>query len=197
MDYWLLNMCAPLICSLTSTTSCNLTGSAMVSYSLHACFTSFLCVSVLITILFSVLSGLLAVTSRTLQKYGNNCLTGCTGEVNWLHQYFCWRKLWILIRNKIGCFQLVNRMCWESWRTWPRKCRHMQPFSILINWIWLVYLVFVLIYRRVAQELGVRLGEEVGYAIRFEDRTSEKPRIKYDNWICFWPKPSYISLFGP
>ncbi|KAG9147645.1 hypothetical protein Leryth_015728 [Lithospermum erythrorhizon] len=34
-------------------------------------------------------------------------------------------------------------------------------------------------YRRVAQELGVQLGEEVGYAIRFEDRTSEKTRIKY------------------
>ncbi|XP_028113412.1 probable pre-mRNA-splicing factor ATP-dependent RNA helicase DEAH4 isoform X1 [Camellia sinensis] len=34
-------------------------------------------------------------------------------------------------------------------------------------------------FRRVAQELGVRLGEEVGYAIRFEDRTSEKTCIKY------------------
>lgn len=37
----------------------------------------------------------------------------------------------------------------------------------------------VSVARRVAQELGVRLGEEVGYAIRFEDRTSEKTRIKY------------------
>ncbi|KAM7464724.1 hypothetical protein LguiA_032845 [Lonicera macranthoides] len=37
----------------------------------------------------------------------------------------------------------------------------------------------VSVSRRVAQELGVRLGEEVGYAIRFEDRTSEKTRIKY------------------
>ena len=36
----------------------------------------------------------------------------------------------------------------------------------------------LLMGRRVAQELGVRLGEEVGYAIRFEDRTSEKTRIK-------------------
>ncbi|PIN24636.1 DEAH-box RNA helicase [Handroanthus impetiginosus] len=33
--------------------------------------------------------------------------------------------------------------------------------------------------RRVAQELNVKLGEEVGYAIRFEDRTSEKTLIKY------------------
>ncbi|GKB71313.1 probable pre-mRNA-splicing factor ATP-dependent RNA helicase DEAH4 [Tanacetum coccineum] len=32
---------------------------------------------------------------------------------------------------------------------------------------------------RVAQELDVRLGDEVGYAIRFEDRTSERTRIKY------------------
>jgi pheromone shutdown protein TraB len=36
-----------------------------------------------------------------------------------------------------------------------------------------------LYFRRVAQELGVSLGEEVGYAIRFEDRTSHKTRIKY------------------
>ncbi|KAI6683716.1 hypothetical protein NL676_029629 [Syzygium grande] len=35
------------------------------------------------------------------------------------------------------------------------------------------------IMRRVAQELGVKLGEEVGYAIRFEDRTLERTRIKY------------------
>ncbi|XP_072979380.1 probable pre-mRNA-splicing factor ATP-dependent RNA helicase DEAH4 isoform X2 [Typha angustifolia] len=33
--------------------------------------------------------------------------------------------------------------------------------------------------RRVAHELGVTLGEEVGYAIRFEDRTSDKTCIKY------------------
>ncbi|KNA17592.1 hypothetical protein SOVF_078270 [Spinacia oleracea] len=37
----------------------------------------------------------------------------------------------------------------------------------------------VSVARRVAQEMGVRLGEEVGYAIRFEDRTSTKTRIKY------------------
>ncbi|XP_042373079.1 probable pre-mRNA-splicing factor ATP-dependent RNA helicase DEAH4 isoform X1 [Zingiber officinale] len=37
----------------------------------------------------------------------------------------------------------------------------------------------VSVSRRVAFELGVRLGEEVGYAIRFEDRTSEKTCIKY------------------
>ncbi|KAI3426778.1 RNA helicase [Psidium guajava] len=37
----------------------------------------------------------------------------------------------------------------------------------------------VSVARRVAHELGVKLGEEVGYAIRFEDRTSERTRIKY------------------
>lgn len=37
----------------------------------------------------------------------------------------------------------------------------------------------VSVARRVAQELDVTLGEDVGYAIRFEDRTSSKTRIKY------------------
>ncbi|KAK4790187.1 hypothetical protein SAY86_017491 [Trapa natans] len=37
----------------------------------------------------------------------------------------------------------------------------------------------VSVARRVAQELNVNLGEEVGYAIRFEDRTSPKTKIKY------------------
>lgn len=37
---------------------------------------------------------------------------------------------------------------------------------------------YVVARRRVAQELAVRLGEEVGYAIRFEDRTSERTLIK-------------------
>lgn len=33
--------------------------------------------------------------------------------------------------------------------------------------------------KRVADEMGVGLGEEVGYAIRFEDCTNEKTVIKY------------------
>lgn len=33
--------------------------------------------------------------------------------------------------------------------------------------------------RRVAEEMGSRLGEEVGYAIRFEDCTSPSTLIKY------------------
>jgi len=32
---------------------------------------------------------------------------------------------------------------------------------------------------RVAEEMGVKLGSEVGYSIRFEDCTSERTRIKY------------------
>lgn len=32
---------------------------------------------------------------------------------------------------------------------------------------------------RVAEEVGCRLGNEVGYSIRFEDCTSDKTRIKY------------------
>ncbi|XP_047957914.1 probable pre-mRNA-splicing factor ATP-dependent RNA helicase DEAH4 [Salvia hispanica] len=37
----------------------------------------------------------------------------------------------------------------------------------------------VTVSRRVSEELNVPLGDEVGYAIRFEDRTSEKTIIKY------------------
>jgi hypothetical protein len=32
---------------------------------------------------------------------------------------------------------------------------------------------------RVSQEMGVKLGQEVGYSIRFEDCTSESTVIKY------------------
>lgn len=32
---------------------------------------------------------------------------------------------------------------------------------------------------RVAQEMDVVLGEEVGYTIRFEDKSSHKTRLKY------------------
>ena len=33
--------------------------------------------------------------------------------------------------------------------------------------------------KRVSEEMDVKLGDEVGYAIRFEDVTSEKTLIKY------------------
>jgi HrpA-like RNA helicase len=32
---------------------------------------------------------------------------------------------------------------------------------------------------RVADEVGCRLGDEVGYTIRFEDKTSERTLLKY------------------
>jgi HrpA-like RNA helicase len=32
---------------------------------------------------------------------------------------------------------------------------------------------------RVAEEMDVKLGEEVGYSIRFEDCTSSKTKLKY------------------
>eukprot|EP00878_Enallax_costatus_P028715 GHUV01031049.1.p1 GENE.GHUV01031049.1~~GHUV01031049.1.p1 ORF type:complete len:189 (+),score=40.73 GHUV01031049.1:141-707(+) len=37
----------------------------------------------------------------------------------------------------------------------------------------------VTVARRVAEERGVELGEEVGYAVRFENRTSGRTTIKY------------------
>jgi HrpA-like RNA helicase len=33
--------------------------------------------------------------------------------------------------------------------------------------------------KRVSEEMGVRLGQEVGYSIRFEDYTSPRTLIKY------------------
>lgn len=37
----------------------------------------------------------------------------------------------------------------------------------------------VTVARRVAEERGCQLGEDVGYAVRFENRTSSSTRIKY------------------
>lgn len=37
---------------------------------------------------------------------------------------------------------------------------------------------------RVADEMGVELGEEVGYSIRFDDCTSAKTLIKYMTGAC-------------
>lgn len=37
----------------------------------------------------------------------------------------------------------------------------------------------VTVAKRVAEERGVQLGREVGYAVRFEDCTSASTRIKY------------------
>ncbi len=35
------------------------------------------------------------------------------------------------------------------------------------------------IAQRVAEEMDVQLGEEVGYSVRFEDKTSNKTLLKY------------------
>lgn len=35
------------------------------------------------------------------------------------------------------------------------------------------------IAKRVSEELDVELGDEVGYSIRFEDKTSQKTVLKY------------------
>ncbi|KAJ7279426.1 ATP-dependent RNA helicase [Mycena rebaudengoi] len=40
-------------------------------------------------------------------------------------------------------------------------------------------MVAVSVAKRVSEEVGCRLGQEVGYTIRFEDRTSPETRIKY------------------
>lgn len=58
----------------------------------------------------------------------------------------------------------------------PYFVHRVYLFVLLIGRFSLTY--YVVVRRRVAQELGVRLGEEVGYAIRFEDRTSERTLIK-------------------
>lgn len=38
--------------------------------------------------------------------------------------------------------------------------------------------------RRVAQEMGCEVGQEVGYAVRFEERTSRSTRITYLTGRC-------------
>ena len=39
--------------------------------------------------------------------------------------------------------------------------------------------------RRVAEEMDVTIGEEVGYSIRFEDCSSAKTVLKYVQF-CYW-----------
>ncbi len=42
----------------------------------------------------------------------------------------------------------------------------------------------VSVAKRVAEEVGCRLGSEVGYTIRFEDLTSPETKIKYMVCVC-------------
>lgn len=54
--------------------------------------------------------------------------------------------------------------------------------------------------KRVGEEFGCRVGEEVGYAIRFEDCTSQQTVIKYmTDGACyvltFSSSPLFFLLF--
>ena len=49
--------------------------------------------------------------------------------------------------------------------------------------------------RRVAEELDVELGQEVGYSIRFEECTSAKTIIKWAHDPCRCPLP-LLGLIG-
>lgn len=53
--------------------------------------------------------------------------------------------------------------------------------------------------RRVADERGCRVGEEVGYSIRFEDRTGPRTRIKYMTdgvLVREWLEDPELSRYG-
>ncbi|RYP31385.1 hypothetical protein DL768_011178 [Monosporascus sp. mg162] len=41
------------------------------------------------------------------------------------------------------------------------------------------YLAAMSVAARVAKEMNVKLGEEVGYSVRFDDKSSEKTQLKY------------------
>jgi len=62
---------------------------------------------------------------------------------------------------------------------------HLTPFSdVALRKLKLATTVTKLFKRlsvasRVAEEMGVKVGMESGYCIRFEDCTSERTRIKY------------------
>ena len=45
--------------------------------------------------------------------------------------------------------------------------------------MFMIVMVWFVVAARVAQEMDVKLGQEVGYSIRFEDCTSDATTIKY------------------
>jgi hypothetical protein len=48
--------------------------------------------------------------------------------------------------------------------------------------------------KRVAEEMGVRLGAEVGYSIRFEDCTGPETVIKYSECFFLMRKKSMYNV---
>ena len=54
--------------------------------------------------------------------------------------------------------------------------------------------------KRVSEEVGCRLGEDVGYSIRFDDCTSPQTAIKYmtDGMLLreYIKDPLYIKIFS-
>ncbi len=51
--------------------------------------------------------------------------------------------------------------------------------------------------KRVSEEVGCELGQEVGYLIRFEDHTSPSTRIKYMTDVCVDCPPLFIRALEP
>jgi ATP-dependent RNA helicase DHX8/PRP22 len=69
----------------------------------------------------------------------------------------------------IGCTQPRRVVCSKN---------DMNTIGLLLT-IFIVLQAAMSVAKRVAEEMGVRLGAEVGYSIRFEDCTSPETVIKY------------------
>ncbi len=79
-----------------------------------------------------------------------------------LGQFFCWH---------LGSLDMLGLSSISSF------CHSVDLRPV--HWcIWCLLLL-----SRVAYEMGVQLGDEVGYSIRFEDRTSSKTCIKYSFFL--------------
>jgi pheromone shutdown protein TraB len=66
----------------------------------------------------------------------------------------------------------------HCWKLFQLQCCIVVKIQNMYITVFMSKIISLLFRRRVAQELGVPLGDEVGYAIRFEDRTSERTCIK-------------------
>ena len=77
----------------------------------------------------------------------------------WSATLVCLNLIALLVANKIAISQAHHCCC-------------------------LCFQAAVTVARRVAQEWDCELGQEVGYAVRFEERASSKTRIKYLTGNC-------------